>query len=61
MKVKNLIKKLKEISKDNEDKEVFFVTEENNGCETCGWGNTIDEEECFEITDMDTKIWLKKY
>ena len=60
MKVKDLIKQLEAMSKDDKNKEVYFVTEGNDGCDTCGWGNTIDEDEYFDIKDMDTKIWLTK-
>lgn len=58
MKVKDLIKKL---SKFDKDKEVYMVTENSDGCETCGYGASINEDESFEIKDMETKIWLTRY
>jgi len=54
-----LIKKLQEYSKGDEDKEVYLVTDNDDGCETCGWGSTTDEEDYFQVVDMDTKIWIK--
>jgi len=60
MKTKELIKKLKEIDETG-NKEVYLVTDCNDGCETCGWGSTMDEEESFEVTDIESKIWIKKY
>ena len=59
MKVKDLIKKLEEFSKGDEDKEVYLVTNDGDGCATCGWGSTMNEEDYFEVIDMDTKIWLE--
>lgn len=56
MKVKDLIK---ELSKYPGNKEVYVVKNNGDGCETCGYGATIDENKYFDIEDMETKIWIK--
>ena len=59
MKVRELIKELEEI--ENKDAEVMVLTEDSDGCETCGYGASINENDIDKVEDLDTKVWLKYY
>jgi hypothetical protein len=56
MKVKELIKELEKV-----DGEANVVVEigMNDGCETCGYGESSIDEDIYEIVDLETRIVLK--
>ena len=58
MTVKQLIKELKKIKDQNVP--VYFWHEDNDGCDTCGYGASQLEDDIDRIIDMDTKVWLKR-
>lgn len=54
MKVKELIKKLKEAS---QDAEVYCEYNGGGGCDTCGYGSET-ESEVISIVDNETRVVL---
>jgi len=57
MTVKELIEKLLKVK--DQDAKVYVTVDNNDGCETCGWGSTSMEEEIYNIDDLETKVWLE--
>lgn len=56
MKVSELIEILQKV----ENKDVEIVTEvgDNNGCSTCGYGETTTRTELQEANDLETRVVL---
>jgi len=50
---------IKILQKCNPKSKVFVVLDNNDGCETCGYGSSTSEEEVFDVFDVDTKVWIK--
>jgi len=55
MKVKELIEIL---SKADQEAEVMIGKDNNDGCETCGWGATSSEESISAVNDLETRVVL---
>ena len=55
MKVKELLKIL---AKANDDAEVVISKDNNDGCETCGYGSTSSEVSISEANDLETRVVL---
>jgi len=54
MTVGDLIKKLKAFDK---DLPILLMFHRDDGCDTCGWGHSTNEEE-LKIVDLETRIVL---
>jgi glutamate synthase domain-containing protein 2 len=55
MTVKELIEKL---SKMKQDAPVVVPVGDNNGCDTCGYGETYSEEDVVKIHGLETRVVL---
>lgn len=47
-----------ELSKYNQDADVFVATKNGDGCDTCGWGETSSEHD-IKLVDLETKIVIE--
>ncbi|MBR9705541.1 hypothetical protein GOV14_00750 [Candidatus Pacearchaeota archaeon] len=58
MKVKELIKKLESM---DQEATVYIIKDNNDGCDTCGYGSSTSEEDIYQVTDIESKVWIESY